>query len=783
MKLVRMELENFRRHRRTAWEVPDGLIAVVGPNGAGKSTLIEALTFALYGAKQSGRKDLIRSTSAGPADSVRVAVDLELAGQAIRIVRELRGRAQNPIASVTVDGALVVQPVTGSNEQATAWLQRRLGLDADGFLHTVVARQKEVDRLGRLTPAERRAFILDLVGISAVDDAVRRARDARSQRRARLDEARRAVGPPGAAVARCAASEQARAAAAAAAEAASEVADAAARRAAAAEAAAAAVQARQGERVIAAQEAQTARFTAQRAADEHARSLVVLASAEAAAARSQALASEVAALPALEAESRQADEARRLAAERQRQLENVAHERRGLNAARAALEAIVVQAAPDLAALETAAAAAAEEAANGRQALRDTQGELRALRERNGRFVALGGAATCPTCAQPLSADHLAAAHGEASRHVAELTAKEDALRRRAAAADAVAEAQARALAAARRLSEEAAIAARRREHEAARVGALEDVVRRLEASLDPDVASTAPAPDLQPALQRARQARDETLRLAQTVAGLPDARRRRDEASAQFALAQAAAQRAEATLAALPDLLAEDNAARRALADARQAAVLASAAKVERVVSLAHAERDAREAAAELAREQDARRRCADLEKDLALWTALVGTAGDGLLERFREHLVARTAPLIQEEASRLLAAFTGGRYTDLVLESDYGVYILDDGLRYELDRFSGGEQDLVHLALRLATSRLLATRANAPELRFLALDEVFGGLDAGRQRTLLDGLQGLSGLYGQVLCITHDETVRDGLDHVVRVELADGEARLTPG
>ncbi|HUR25900.1 MAG TPA: SbcC/MukB-like Walker B domain-containing protein, partial [Candidatus Thermoplasmatota archaeon] len=126
-------------------------------------------------------------------------------------------------------------------------------------------------------------------------------------------------------------------------------------------------------------------------------------------------------------------------------------------------------------------------------------------------------------------------------------------------------------------------------------------------------------------------------------------------------------------------------------------------------------------------------------------------------------------------------LALFTQGRYTELVLDDAYEVHMGDGGRLLPLERFSGGEQDLAHLALRLGISRLLATRSGAPELRFLALDEVFSSLDSERCDALLGALRGLTGLYGQVFAVTHLERLQESFDSVVQVKLVDGASLVS--
>jgi DNA replication and repair protein RecF len=45
VRLAWIEARDFRNHRETSLEVPDGLVAVVGPNGQGKTNLLEAMYY------------------------------------------------------------------------------------------------------------------------------------------------------------------------------------------------------------------------------------------------------------------------------------------------------------------------------------------------------------------------------------------------------------------------------------------------------------------------------------------------------------------------------------------------------------------------------------------------------------------------------------------------------------------------------------------------------------------------------------------------------------------
>lgn len=782
MRLRRLELENFRRHRHTRLELRDGVTALIGPNGAGKSTLIEALAFALYGPRVAATgKELIRSDAAPPGDNVRVALELEVGGQAVRVVRELRGRTQSPMASVEVDGHVQVQPIAGSSDQATHLLERLLGLDRDGFLQTVVARQGELDRLARLKPAERRAFVLDLVGIGAVDAAITTAREARNTLRVQTDEAARHVGDPAALAAHV---ETARAQQVLA----TKAAEAAAAKKAEVEAAAQAASARHE---------QARQAFAERTRLEHQAALLgervaaLRRDTDAARARLAAAEAQVARLPDLRAALTAVEVAERqlvtaqgqviVLQQRTAQVARIVAQEKTLRRLETEVVQLQVPAAVDVTALTTAADAAQAQAVQAERERAVATERARHAREALTTLTQLQGAARCPSCQQPVTAEHL-----EAER--AASTARVQAADAASTAAANASQATAAALKAARDRLTAGQIEQRRHEAAARRKAELEEQANAMRATLTalrealpPD---PGPLPDLTVLQAQAKQARDTRLLLAASEAAqaqLPALRASLQEADR--AMRGADAEQADLHLrlatqpdaaTALPKAKAESEAAWRAADQARAsttAALLAAQA--------AQAAQDAAEA--EQARSAAARKRLDALVADLVRWTAVVGAAGGGLLERFREHLVARTAPAINQEASHLLALFTQGRYTELVLDGDYELWMGDAGVLHPIERFSGGERDLAHLALRLGISRLLATRSNAPEIRFLALDEVFSSLDHERCTTLLGALQNLGGLYSQILAVTHIERLQESFDGVARVDLVDGEAQVT--
>lgn len=83
-----------------------------------------------------------------------------------------------------------------------------------------------------------------------------------------------------------------------------------------------------------------------------------------------------------------------------------------------------------------------------------------------------------------------------------------------------------------------------------------------------------------------------------------------------------------------------------------------------------------------------------------------------------------SRTAASLREQHSRgLLGQITRGRYSAVQMSDSYQLAIVDGCQLHPLRRFSGGEQDLAALCLRLVLSRSLA-RSRSTETEFVLLE-----------------------------------------------------------
>jgi DNA repair protein SbcC/Rad50 len=136
---------------------------------------------------------------------------------------------------------------------------------------------------------------------------------------------------------------------------------------------------------------------------------------------------------------------------------------------------------------------------------------------------------------------------------------------------------------------------------------------------------------------------------------------------------------------------------------------------------------------------------------------------------DRLRIDLDGRTRPELEASASELLSEMTDGRYSSLEINDSYQATIRDDGELKPV--ISGGEDDVVNLALRLAISQMIADRAGQP-FSLLILDEVFGSLDESRRGNVIDMLLNLKNRFRQIIVITHIEAIYDMVDNCIWVD-----------
>lgn len=166
MILSSLHLENFKKYTAYDIEFGEGLIGIIGKNGSGKSTIFEAILLALYGeAKTRGNKELIRNANASTKDAVAVELIFEFEGIEYKVVREFRGKALTANAKLYKNSDLT----TSGAREVTSAIINLTKMSKDAFMHTLFASQKELTSLSTLKNEDRKKMIRKLLGLEKID--------------------------------------------------------------------------------------------------------------------------------------------------------------------------------------------------------------------------------------------------------------------------------------------------------------------------------------------------------------------------------------------------------------------------------------------------------------------------------------------------------------------------------------------------------------------------------------------------------------------------------------
>jgi exonuclease SbcC len=138
--------------------------------------------------------------------------------------------------------------------------------------------------------------------------------------------------------------------------------------------------------------------------------------------------------------------------------------------------------------------------------------------------------------------------------------------------------------------------------------------------------------------------------------------------------------------------------------------------------------------------------------------------------MDRFRSHLILRIRPILSSYAADFFSKLTNAKYQDIELDDHYNIKIYDKGIPYNIKRFSGGEEDLANLCLRLSISELITERAGGL-FNFIILDEIFGSQDIIHQKNIMKALQILSSKFKQIILITHVNDIKNHVENIISV------------
>jgi exonuclease SbcC len=141
---------------------------------------------------------------------------------------------------------------------------------------------------------------------------------------------------------------------------------------------------------------------------------------------------------------------------------------------------------------------------------------------------------------------------------------------------------------------------------------------------------------------------------------------------------------------------------------------------------------------------------------------------------------LIEQAVPDLEAVANDVLSVLSDGRMSlelrsqretkAKTLQETLDIIIADERGARPYENFSGGEAMRVDLALRIALSVLLASRAGA-RCELLVLDETCAPLDAHGQELFVESLHRIADRFATILVVTHIESLKDRFTYRLEV------------
>ncbi len=791
MIIKSLKLENYRRFEQLDIDFPENLIGIIGRNGAGKSTLIEAIGWTLYGNRFSRSDKLdVRSQHADDKTVCSAEMVFVYGGSEFRIERKLKGKNALSEAAVWRDGG--EEPVAVQDRGVNEFIEELLQLDYRSFTTSVFAQQKELAKLSTLQPEQRRQAINRLINIDLIDRARENVRRDRNEKKAfvsgkkctlkdvddlktrqkqlkdesiekeqektrltsQLDQAEKKLHTV---------RDQL--------ETVTKLRD----------------QFRSWDGQIA-----TLRSRQQDCEKNISRSTEELREIEQAEKELEDLSALLKEFDAVKAEKERLDEEREKfthlqSREKEKQLVEASLNREVANKNEAA------QKSAELEQLRRALETITSE-------MNDLEKQINAIQEKKEKALAqretaeskgkdlkaklagiekLGPDGECPVCTQRMG-DHFGAVVEDHHKQLAELRSSYSTFKK--AEEDAAAELKEvqKSLAQKRTDREELLKKLKSAQDAQERVDKIQEHISNFEKQIKlikAAIAEIGPVDYDEDRHKRFKAKFEELAAIQQKAAKLEERVGRRSVVETflksshkeleQIVSDMQSAQSAQAALAFQED---DYVTAKQKVDDATAEFNLVkdqlSAASQQLAVLL----RDIENVKKDITEQKQLAKEIEETENDIVYLNAL-----DEYFGQFRLELAGRIRPLIAQRASELLSLTTTSRYSHIDLDQDYNIHIFDGNIAFPIERFSGGEQDLANLCLRISISQVVAERSGGAPINFIVLDEIFGSQDSERRDLILNALGQLSSQFRQIFIITHIETVKDMLPVLLNVRAKD--------
>ncbi len=742
MRLNHIELVNYRKYKNAAVDFPDGLTGILGNNGAGKSSLMEAVAWALYGhaAARTGKEDIKRQGSS-LSEICQVILDFEIGGAKYRVVRELRGKGLSSNASVIQNGKIAAK----GTQPALAYIEKLLDMDREAFFTSFFARQKELNALSDLRPADRKTLIIRMLKIDDVDKAIDLAKQDTRDLKTEINTLASAIQDINTLETQLKKQETAK-------KTTERTYD----------------EARKKETLLGADFAQSKKtfYTEEKKRDQRDRLLREFEVTK------ERLNHQTTLLKEREDEEKQLNERGKIQLKLASSIiKTVQSETYDVKTKLTDLTSKMNQVERERKTNERKQEQTRQEIQNEKANLKHLLIIMKKLTNQQRTISKLGPDGKCPTCLRKLGDDHQMI-YNHLNEENKQLKKNQLTIEKKLTSLTKTEEYQRKLIAdfdqKITSLHTELSVSKNFRDILAqfdqlkVRRPVPAQMIYRKNLELDEKVSVLSQKRDellaLRVNLDRLPQLKEEISSLENKTSGLEDEIKRITETGKKIGFDES-----------------DYDKAGKKYDQAREKHHL-----IQLEIKDIEKEKSLLAQSIDIVRKTiEEQQRLAGKIKRLRTENETIGTLVE-IFTDFRKYLIGRIRPALGEKASQLLYELTDGKYDQLELDEEYEMYIYDRGDRFPIDRYSGGEKDLANLCLRLAIS-LVLTENTGSDFGFIALDEIFGSQDVIRKRNIMEALINLNKRFRQIFLITHVEDVKNQVENIVSVtEDEDGLAKV---
>jgi exonuclease SbcC len=794
MYLRSIQLDNYRRFKSVDLDFPDGIVGIIGNNGAGKSTLMEAIAWALYGSQASRTgKDEIKTINSTVSDVCRVILDFEIEGENYTVVRELKGASSSMDASLLVNKKVAARGTSATNDQ----VEKTLGMDYRAFMTSFFAKQRELNALSDFQPYKRKELLTRMLGIETIDSALKNLRYDKRMLEEKLNLNRTFL-KDGVKLKSEKEDKQSRLLVLE-----SDSKDRSA------QFESQLLVLKDHEKLRENLKAKSERYNSlakERSIKETQRTNIQnqLAQQEEEKKRLMQLASEKEKLdPQLvsydEVKKRvssfdqlkvKAEHKEITVSQAENLEESIAADRKKMASLEKKLgrkkdvESNLVQLKEKVTSLEKNLEQARTTYMRLEASFKSSKDEKAKLESQMANIEELGPDSVCDRCLRPMGDDylkirkHLSTEQKELDRKLATLEGdrkriKEEGKKLKQAKVESEEEKER----IQKSLEHLSTLEGERKNLESSlkektkNLHSLGEIVKSLgEVEYDSKIHE-----DLKRQFQELENLKQKETQLAQEIMRIPQLEKTIGELQREAKLLTQAQEELEAQIKSLEFSEDEYSRVEKNLEKRRQDVHSAELLLKDMNHQVEMLKKEIQQIEDEIKKTDTIQKEIKKEEEERLYFEKL-----DLLFSDFRVSLIGRIRPSLSRYARELFLELCENRYEDLELDEDYEIYIHDQGGRFSIERFSGGENDLANLCLRIAIS-LLISESSGVDFSFVILDEIFGSQDTLRKENILNALAKLKNRFRQIFLITHIDDIKDSVENLVYVtENEDGTSEL---